>query len=572
MSSLALPHPSGMRRLRRWQDEALAAYAAAGDPADFLVTATPGAGKTAFALTLARTLLDRRVVRRIIVVCPTDHLRNQWADAANAFGIALDPSLSNQVGPLAPDFTGCVVTYAQVAARPALHDRRATTVSTLVILDEIHHAGDGLRWGEGVLEAFGAARRRLAMTGTPFRTSTSERIPFVRYDAESDGSARSVADYTYGYQQALADRVVRPVIFAAYSGLARWRDSAGEVIAASLSEQLTRSTEMAAWRTILDPGGQWIRHVVAAADGRLTELRGQIPDAGAMLLASDQDTARAYAAVLTDVTGVAPTVVLSDDNQASRRIEEFAESTDRWLVAVRMVSEGVDIPRLAVGVWATSYRTPLFFAQAIGRFVRARRRGESATVFLPAVRPLLTMAAELETERDHVLAAAPTDDGLEADPLLAAEPTEGNVDEWSPLDAEAQFAHVLYGGRAMLGDEAPTTDADDDFLGIPGLLSAEQVAVLLKQREAETASKAAKRRPADPADEAADPVAVHRRTAALRKEINALVARIAHRTGQPHASVHARLRRRVPGPPSAQASAELLHARRDDLLGELGTG
>jgi hypothetical protein len=239
-----------------------------------------------------------------------------------------------------------------------------------------------------------------------------------------------------------------------------------------------------------------------------------------------------------------------------------------------MVSEGVDIPRLAVGVWATSYRTPLFFAQAIGRFVRARRRGESATVFLPAVRPLLTMAAELETERDHVLAAAPAGDGVEADPLVPAEPPESTVDEWSPLEAEAQFAHVLYGGRAMLGDEAPTTDTDTDtdFLGIPGLLSAEQVAVLLKQREAETASRAAKRRPEDPAGEAADPVAVHRRTAALRKEINALVARIAHRTGQPHATVHARLRRRVPGPPSAQASAELLHARRDDLLGELGTG
>ncbi|MGI8868255.1 MAG: DEAD/DEAH box helicase, partial [Mycobacteriales bacterium] len=128
-----------LRRLRRWQQEALAAYADAGGPADFLVTATPGAGKTAFALTLARDLLDRKVIRRVVVVCPTDHLRNQWADAANAFGIGLDQSLSKQVGPIAPDFEGCVVTYAQVAGRTALHARRVASVPTLVVLDEIHH-------------------------------------------------------------------------------------------------------------------------------------------------------------------------------------------------------------------------------------------------------------------------------------------------------------------------------------------------------------------------------------------------------------------------------------------------
>ena len=53
----------------------------------------------------------------------------------------------------------------------------------------------------------------------------------------------------------------------------------------------------------------------------------------------------------------------------------------------------VDVPRAACLAWMTSYRTPLFFAQAVGRVVRARRPGESATVFLPAVRPLLALAA-----------------------------------------------------------------------------------------------------------------------------------------------------------------------------------
>ena len=96
-------------------------------------------------------------------------------------------------------------------------------------------------------------------------------------------------------------------------------------------------------------------------------------------------------------------MVLSDDNGASSRIEAFSASTDRWLVAVRMVSEGVDVPRLAVGVYATSTSTPLFFAQAVGRFVRSRARGETASVFLPSVTPLLALAGEMEVARDHVL-------------------------------------------------------------------------------------------------------------------------------------------------------------------------
>ncbi|WP_409370826.1 DEAD/DEAH box helicase, partial [Mycolicibacter minnesotensis] len=110
-----------------------------------------------------------------------------------------------------------------------------------------------------------------------------------------------------------------------------------------------------------------------------------VPDAGGMIIASDQTAARAYAKLLTKLTGEAPTLVLSDDPGSSARISEFSDATTRWLVAVRMVSEGVDVPRLSVGIYATSASTPLFFAQAIGRFVRSRRAGESASIFVPSV-------------------------------------------------------------------------------------------------------------------------------------------------------------------------------------------
>ncbi|MCW2606991.1 MAG: box helicase [Frankiales bacterium] len=560
-----LPAPAAP--LRVWQQQALAAYLDAGRQ-DFLVTATPGAGKTTFALTLAAALLADRTVDRVVVVCPTDHLRTQWAEAAGRVGIALDPTLSNAVGPVRADVQGYVTTYAQVAGKPALHAAR-TGLRSLVVLDEVHHAGDGLSWGEAVAQAFGQAKRRLALTGTPFRTRADERIPFVRYETDGDGALASVADYAYGYRQALADGVVRPVVFAAYTGVSRWRNSAGEVVAASLSDTSTRSVEATAWRTALDPGGQWVPHVIAAMDERITHLRQTaVPDAAGLVLASDQDDARAYAKIVKRVTGQTPALILSDDPKASKKIAQFAESDKRFAVCVRMISEGVDVPRAACLAWMTSYRTPLFFAQAVGRVVRSRRPGESATVFLPAVRPLLALAAEMETDRNHVMPppkSAPEGDELDLPPREARE--EETVEQWTALGADAEFAHVLTGGRAVV---AELTGADADHLGLlQGLLTPEQTASLLASRDEEH-----RRRASASSDDDEEPVVVEggkawEQAGALRREVNSLVGQLAARTGAPHGVLHGRLRKAVPGPPSAAATTDVLEQRRDWLLGQL---
>jgi superfamily II DNA or RNA helicase len=583
---------TNVSKLRLWQREALAKYQTEVHK-DFLVTATPGAGKTTFALSLAVGLLSRRDIDRVIVVAPTDHLRTQWAEAAETFGVALDPTLSNAVGPVPADLHGYVTTYAQVAGKPTLHAARATAKRTLVIFDEIHHAGDGLSWGDAVALAFDNVSRRLCLTGTPFRTNTVERIPFVRYEPDGEGGLVSTADYSYGYRDALRDRVVRPVVFAAYTGTSRWRNSAGEVIAASLTEAGTKSTEQAAWRTALNPQGEWVPHVIAAMDERLTQLRESgMPDAAGLVLASDQDDARAYAEIVERVTGEKPYLILSDDPKASSKISEFGKGGARIAVCVRMVSEGVDVPRAACLAWLTSYRTPLFFAQAVGRVVRARGRHESATVFLPAVRALLALAAELEDDRNHVLPPPKSaDDSLElVDDLLdeAPEQAEEGLLEWEALEAEAQFAHVLHGGRAVVADANHEVSADEeDFLGLPGLLSPEQTAALLSQRDSELRKRAARSRhgvrdpneptPPDPAM-AADIAAQQgianggsswRAAADLRREVNRLVSVLASRSGAPHGTVHAQLRTAVPGPASASASVELLEARREHLMGLL---
>lgn len=566
--------PVNLTGLRAWQAEALTQYLA--EPrTDFTVTATPGAGKTTFALTLAKHLLTTRVVDRIIVVVPTDHLRTQWAAAAAKLGLALDGKLGNDAI-LKKEFAGYVTTYPQVAAHPLLHQRRTENPRrSLVILDEIHHAGDGLSWGEAVREAFTPAVRRLTLTGTPFRTSPTERIPFVSYEEDGDG-LRSVADYTYGYREALASSVVRPVMFAAYTGTARWSTSAGET-AAQLTDELTVEQEMQAWKTILDPGGEWVAHVLGAAAARLEEIRtAGMVDAGLLVLASDQESAKAYAKVLKSVTGVTPVLALSEDPKASEKISAFSRGVDKYLVAVRMVSEGVDVPRLGVLVWLTSYRTPLFFAQAVGRVVRARRAGESATVFLPAVRPLLKLAAQLEDARDHVLMAKPAvDDGL-LDPLVDRDPVDPDeVEEFRALESKAQFAHVVFSGKAVTG-EAPArelTADDQDYLGLfgmPGLLSPEQTAALLAGRDRDL-RVASTRAVAAVNDEslAAENEALHTKLMALRREIGILVNRLSSRIHRPHAQLHMITRQVVPGPPNAEANLDVLTARRDWLLSRL---
>ncbi|HEY2272667.1 MAG TPA: DEAD/DEAH box helicase family protein [Jatrophihabitantaceae bacterium] len=565
---MAAPRERHARVLRAWQQAALAEYERENPRRDFLVTATPGAGKTAFAVALATRLLARKAIDRVIVVAPTDHLRTQWADAADALGIALDGALSNATGPVRPDVTGYVTTYAQVAAKPALHHARTVHKRTLVILDEVHHAGDGLSWGDAVATAFEAATRRLCLTGTPFRTRPDERIPFVRYDADGEGGWRSSADFTYGYREALRDQVVRPVVFAAYTGTSRWRNSAGEVIAASLSEAATKRTETTAWRTALNPKGRWVPHVIAAMDERITHLRETtMPDAAGLVLASDQDDARAYAAIVEQVTGTAPVLILSDDPKASDKITAFTTGTERMAVCVRMVSEGVDVPRAACLAWMTSYRTPLFFAQGVGRVVRARGRHESATVFLPAVRPLLALAAELEEERNHVIPPPSAAD----DTLLDLEPVEaepGDSEGYELVDADASFAHVLHAGRAVVAPAADLelTVADEDFLGLPGILSPEQTAQLLARRDEHARRRAGTVSEVAPSLEAAS----WRAGGTLRREVNRLVSVLAARQGTPHGQVHAMLRRAVPGPPSAAASVEVLEQRRDHLLDLLG--
>jgi superfamily II DNA or RNA helicase len=400
----------------------------------FLISAAPGAGKTHPALVFAAQELRAGRARRVAVIAPTTPLTRQWAQAAARVGLHLLPDAPGLRPP--GDFQGVALTYARVAMSAADY-ARSCGPGTLVIADEAHHLGDDLAWGESFRTAFGKARRWLLLSGTPFRSDQTP-IPGVRYD---DGVA--VPDVAYTYADAVRDGICRRVAFVPYDGTLQWQ-SGEDVIETSFGEVLTAREAGRRYRTAIStelPDG--LPRILRAAHAKLGELRGGgHRDAGGLVVTADSEHARAVAKALKEITGTTPTVVLHTEAAAHRKLEAFRKGREPWIVAVNMVSEGVDIPRLRVGVYATVAKTPLIFRQIVGRFVRVvpGRPVELSHVFLPADGGLRALAADVETELRHVLAppSAPGDELLDDAALERAQRVETEPSEapFVPLAAD----------------------------------------------------------------------------------------------------------------------------------------
>lgn len=388
-------------QLRPWQREAFDKFAASERP-DFLAVATPGAGKTTFALACARWALGNQR-RRLVIVAPTTHLKTQWALAAHRMGLHVDHNWSP--GDAVPkDVHGIVTTYQQVATSDTAKKLRGVANDAFVVLDEVHHAGDERAWGDGVRTAFELAHRRLSLSGTPFRSDTAS-IPFVTY-AETGQGGEAQPDYSYGYADALRDGgVVRPVYFPRFDGLMEWSAPDGTVLSANFHDDLDRTGSSHRLRAALSLQGDWLPAVIDQAHQRLMAIRQSQPDAGALAICTDMEHARETARLIRQRHRVDADVVVSDDPDASKKIAAFAKDRKPWLVSVRMVSEGVDIPRLRVGVYASTVVTELFFRQAVGRFVRWTRGipSQKAYVFLPDDPRLRQHAFQIAEARRHVL-------------------------------------------------------------------------------------------------------------------------------------------------------------------------
>jgi superfamily II DNA or RNA helicase len=379
---------------REWQTECIEHIASAmASRRDFLVEACPGSGKTRVALQAAAEALRDDVAGIVIVVAPSRHLRRQWCKAARKAGLELTRPANEELADGLPgDVCGYVATYASVANWPQLHQMLCNTRRAFVIFDEVHHAGETRQWGEGLREAFEDAVFRLSLSGTPFR-GDNQPIPFVRYNDQG----YSEPDYDYGYGRAVGDGVCRPITFPTWRGEAEWYYG-GEERRATFDDDLDEQDQSRRLRAALDPKGDLVADMLDHAHRRLTDIRAAAhPDAAGLLVADSQAHARALAELMQRRLGVDPVVAVSDDAEAAQKINAFTDGRAPWLVAVKMVSEGVDIPRLRVGVYATCTVAPLFFSQVVGRFVRMQKNVKEQTAYLyfPADQRLLEQAQQI---------------------------------------------------------------------------------------------------------------------------------------------------------------------------------
>lgn len=524
-------------RLRPWQREALETLKRHDGP-NFLAVATPGAGKTSFALTAARRALIERTVRRVVAVVPTQHLKNQWANAADNFDIHLDPDWSAGDGRLPSDVHGVAVTYQQVAANPEA--LRGLVAGAFVVLDEIHHAADSRTWGDSVRHAFEHAHVRLCLSGTPFRSDQSA-IPFVRYEGEE-----AVPDYEYGYGDALRDRrVVRPVYFPRINGRMEWSAPDGTTYSAGFDDRLSGSLASQRLRTALDLDGEWLPSVLAKAHRQLMHLRQHDPTAAGMVIAMDQEHARGIAHTMRSRLAVEAAVATSDDPAASDKIATFADGSDPWIVAVRMVSEGVDIPRLRVGVYATNTVTDLFFRQAVGRLVRfnGRLQDQAAYMFIPDDWRLRSFAYGIAEQRRHSLKKPDS-----ADELARADdeqPRAPLVDEQLSFFAAISAVPLEQDGRPL----EPSRIYEEEGAGepIPGMIGDDGTAAAQEFVLEPTLPELQAPVPSPEPDRDVEPAVVSRRgrKRELRERNSDCVRSIVNATRKGHADVNAELNRQA---------------------------
>ena len=389
-------------RPRDWQEKAAIAYTVKNQR-DFLLVATPGAGKTKWALAIAKRLIEEGVIRRIVVVCNTSHLRKQWAKAASDMGLHLDDRWKASDGIEKDDYIGAVTTYQAVATGRAAEvlAEQCSRHSTLSILDEIHHAGDDKTWGAALQKAFFSATRRLALSGTPFRRGNSQ-IPFIRYDPDKDGRPASVADFSYGYGQAVHEGTCRDVAFPTFDGQIKWETEAG-IVEAKFSDDIDEhDLSRRLWAALVQKN-EYLRPLLAKSCEHLEALRRTEPKAGGLAVAIDTGHATDIAEILRGLTGEAPVIATYEEDNASAEIVKFRRGSSRWIVSVRMISEGIDIPRLRIGAYATNVVSELFFRQFVGRFVRTELGTDESYVYMPQDPRLVKFATAILEERRHYL-------------------------------------------------------------------------------------------------------------------------------------------------------------------------
>jgi superfamily II DNA or RNA helicase len=466
------------RATRSWQISAITKVLTAWrEPGSkILLAACPGAGKTICGcelIAIARREFDSGFC---LVVAPTVNVKENWHDTLRLFGLESKHDVPNETllerltygESLIGECDVLVVTFAQLAREPDLFAEMLRRHRGLLVADEPHHADEAETFGKALNFVSEAASLRLALTGTPFNTRGAQlsMIDSVdEIDEEGNHIRRALPTFTYSYGEAISDQVCRPVEFITVMGR-------GEVEYRSLLNDSTwsRVTDLAAARKtdrlgpLLDPDGAFMLEMLETGIKALFDLRDQAGDeyAAMMVIVGSTDEGAAVARVVRSLLNDNPawsrltvTEIYHDTPDAHRGITRFRDGVGDIVIAVRMISEGVDIPRLRVGVYATNYLTRLFFIQLIGRFIRSEARLDSyqfAKVIIPAHTLLLKWGREIER---MVASARIPDEGGDG----------GGVD---PFEVIGRVSQVTLKGAILRGDaEDDISIARDFFLRVP---------------------------------------------------------------------------------------------------------
>jgi superfamily II DNA or RNA helicase len=501
---------------RGWQERAIEGFKEQKGKS-FLLDATPGSGKTIFSALCFRHLVDGNHADFVLAVVPTTTLKGD-EDAGflgdyHKCGIEIKTVLKDGQGKPS-DFMGATTTYQQL---PNLISTLRTWVKNgcrlFVVFDEVHHLTESNVWGAAGEQLASFAVRILAMTGTPFR-GDGQRISFIQYDSDE----KSIADYRYDYKTAVSDGVCRPVEFMTDDGIAEFvmrQDEEPKQV--RLSEAMSDDDLRGAGATIFRGDSPWLQTFIARADECLDDYRKVYPAAGCLIVcrpgSDDEDIRhlRQVAKITKRVTGHMPLIISHDDAEANDTIAAYRNSSDKFICAVRKISEGVDIKRLHVLIMATRPTTELLFRQIIGRVVRVRDKeaSESATVFIPKFPQLMEWAARIRDEAQAGL--KDRDDSKEAGERDGREKSSSFV----PLGS----SHESGGAISDYGDQytAAEINAAEKLKQAPQLsgVPVTTIAFLLKQIGADI----------DPMEAAGEPLQIEKKK--LREEINVLARRLA---------------------------------------------
>lgn len=401
---------STVRKNYRWQDICVEKIMRL-EKRTILINACPGSGKTRMAAKLIQKRFEWKQSEKVIIVCPNDEIKTQWCDAMKACGVEINPDLDNStyrnygVSSSSDEFDGWVFTYAQLANNPKISRAVCSRWKTDLIGDEIHHCGSDRAWADAITDGFEKRVKAFLLTGTAWRHSPG-KIPYVDYDERDI----VLTDFDYSYSEAIADGIVRSIRFPIQAGVVRfkWKEKLYdlELNEENMSDELRRKTLWSA----LNPYDQngFLAFMLQNAYDELTELRKVNASAAMLVVGRDIDHVEAIAmnAFRKIAPDVEPVIVHSRDSDSGNKIEAFKKSADPVIFTVKKISEGIDIPRLQVGVYAGRDNTELSFRQTLGRTIRIPEDQlnmvdypfDTAFWYIPNIIPLPEMARRIEDE------------------------------------------------------------------------------------------------------------------------------------------------------------------------------